>query len=105
MSKETCISPSGDKWSAFKQTLLTPEERNEIDIKVQIVTEILNARHEQGLTQKAIEKASGVKQPIIARMERGTNDPQLTTVIKVLAALGKTLAVVPIESKKHHTKA
>jgi len=36
-------------------------------------------------------------------MERGTNDPQLTTVLKVLAALGKTLAVVPIDSKKHHT--
>ena len=42
---------------------------------------------------------SGVKQPIIARMEKGTTKPQLDTVLKVLASLGMTLAVVPMESK------
>ena len=35
-------------------------------------------------------------QPVIARMERGSTSPQLETVLKVLAPLGKTLAVVPI---------
>ena len=36
---------------------------------------------------------SGVKQPIIARMENGTTSPNLSTVLKVLASLGKTLYI------------
>ena len=43
---------------------------------------------------------SGVKQPVIARMEKGSTSPQIDTVLKVLAALGKTLAVVPLETQQ-----
>ena len=52
-----------------------------------------NARHEKGLSQRKLEELSGVKQPVIARMENGTNSPQLDTVLKVLGALGKTLYI------------
>lgn len=41
---------------------------------------------------------SGVKQPVIARMETGKTSPQLDTVLKVLASLGKTLAIVPLDN-------
>jgi len=41
---------------------------------------------------------SGVKQPIIARMEKGNTAPQLETVLKTLYPLDKTLAVIPHES-------
>ena len=44
-----------------------------------------------------LEELSGVKQPIIARMEAGKTNPQLDTMLKVLAPLGKTLAVVPLK--------
>ena len=54
---------------------------------------------EKGISQKKLEELSGVKQPIIARMEKGTTSPQLDTVMKVLAPLGKTLAIVPLENK------
>jgi len=37
-----------------------------------------------------------VKQPIIARMEKGYTSPQLETVLKVLEPLGLTLEVTPI---------
>jgi predicted transcriptional regulator len=53
------------------------------------------------LTQKELESASGVKQPVIARLERGNTDPQLSTLIKVLAPLGKTLAIVPLKQGTH----
>lgn len=43
---------------------------------------------------------SGVSQPVIARMETGKTSPQLGTVLKVLASLGKTLAVVPLEHEQ-----
>jgi predicted transcriptional regulator len=53
-----------------------------------------------GFTQKRLEQASGVKQPIIARMERGTTDPQLTTILKILKPLGMTLAIVPLKNHR-----
>ena len=40
---------------------------------------------------------SGVKQPVIARMKNGTSVPNLNTILKLLAPLGKTLAIVPLE--------
>ena len=95
------ISPVGDNWDTYKENLLTPEERAEIAVKAALVGEIVNARHETGLTQKQLEAASGVRQPIIARLEKGTTDPQLSTLIKLLAPLGKTLAVVPAGKAKH----
>lgn len=100
--KNKLISPMGDSWEGYKETLLTPEERAEIDIRIALIAEILKARHRSGLTQKELEKASGVRQPVIARMERGTTDPQLSTILKVLAPLGKTLAVVGLRKKGSH---
>ena len=44
-------------------------------------------------TLKLVDVGSGVKQPVIARMENGTSSPQLDTVLKVLAPLGKTLYI------------
>ena len=95
--RNKAISPIGDDWDALRETLLTPEERAQTDIKVALLNEIINARQTNGLTQKELEIASGVKQPVIARLERGTTDPQLSTLIRVLAPLGKTIAIVPID--------
>ena len=61
----------GSTWEAVQNELFTPE----------------------------VEEISGVSQPVIARMERGQTSPQLDTVLKLLASLGKTLAVVPINTK------
>lgn len=69
------------------------------EIKQKLVHEILKTRRDMNMTQKNIEAQCGVKQPVIARMERGLTDPQLTTILKVLAPLGKTLAIVPIDSE------
>ena len=95
--KNKPISPIGDDWDKLRENLLTPEERAATDIKISLLGEIINARVKQKLTQKELEVVSGVKQPVIARLERGNTDPQLSTLIKVLAPLGKTLAIVPIE--------
>ena len=67
--------------------------------KQELVHKILRTRREMGMTQKNIEAACGVKQPVIARMERGLTDPQLTTILKVLRPLGKTLKIVDIEDE------
>lgn len=100
MEKTAKTTPIGDSWEDYKTEILTAEEREEIEIKVALITEILNARREKGMTQKQLEEKSGVRQPVIARMEGGATDPQLTTLLKVLRPLGKTLAIVPLESGK-----
>lgn len=74
---------------------MTVEEKRK-----ELVSEVIKLRRERGLTQKQLGELSGVKQPIIARIETGTNIPQLSTVIKLLVPLGKTLKVVPIEHNK-----
>ena len=87
----------GRTWEELRAELFTPEEIAESNLRVQLIGEIIKARQEKGLSQKKLEELSGVKQPIIARMERGVTSPQLDTILKLLAPLGKTLAVVPIE--------
>lgn len=89
------------KWDEVYRNLdaLSDEERDEIALKVDIVGEVLAARKAAGLTQAELEKATGVKQAMIARLENNGMDPQLTTILKILRPLGKTLAVVPLSDE------
>ena len=86
-------------WEEVRAELFTPDEIAESDLRIQLIGEIIKALNEKGYSQKKLEELSGVKQPIIARMERGTTSPQISTILKILAPLGMTLAVVPIEKK------
>lgn len=81
----------------FMDSLLTPEEIAESDLRTSLISELIKVRQEQGITQKQLEELSGVKQPVIARIEKGNTSPQVGTLLKVLAALGKTLAIVPMK--------
>ncbi len=95
--KERKESAIGSSWDNIRAELFTPEEIAESNLRVAIIGEIIKA--EKGISQKKLEELSGVKQPIIARMEKGTTSPQIDTILKVLLPLGKTLAVVPLETK------
>ncbi len=87
----------GRTWEELEKEIYTPEEIAESDLRVALIGELIKARNEKGISQKELEALSGVKQPVIARIEKGNVSPQLTTLLKVLAPLGKTLKVVPIE--------
>lgn len=80
-----------------RETNCMPEQTAARELRVALVGEITHARRTRGLTQKKLEELSGVRQPIIARLEKGTTDPQLSTILKVLASLGKTLVIAPID--------
>ena len=77
--------------------MFTPEEIAESKVRVAIINEMIKAREEDGITQKQLEAMSGIKQPVISRMEKGNTDPQLSTVLKILNSLGKTLQIVPMK--------
>ena len=90
----------GRSWEELEQEIFSPEEIAECRLRVALIGEIVKARQEKGISQKKLEELSGVKQPVIARMEKGSTSPQLETVLKVLAPLGMTLALVPLNKNE-----
>ena len=86
-------------WAEVEKELFTPEEIEASKLRVALISEMIKARQEQGLTQRDLEKLSGVAQTVIARMEKGTTSPSIDTVLKFLVPLGMTLKVAPIETK------
>ena len=89
-------SAIGESWEEVRSRIFTPEEIAESDLRVALIGELIRARQERGITQKQLEEMSGVTQPVIARLERGTTIPNISTLTKLLAPLGKKLAIVPI---------
>ena len=89
-------------WNDVKKniTALSQDDWDEIDLKVKIVGEILDARKKAGITQTELENLTGIKQTFIARFENNRMDPQLTTVLKILRPLGLTLEVVPLKTRQ-----
>lgn len=98
MTKEN--SAIGQSWEDVQRELFTPEEIAESDLRVALIGELARARNERGISRKKLEELSGVKQSVIARIEKGDTGIQLETVMKVLAPLGKTLAIVPLEANQ-----
>lgn len=60
-----------------------------------IIDRLIDERHSQGMTQIDLAKAACLTQSVIARLESKKAMPQLDTLLKVAAALGCDLAVVP----------
>ena len=93
------VELGGTKWTTWddvEKEMFTPEEIAESDLRVALIGELIKARQEKGISQKQLEELSGVKQPVIARMEKGYTSPQLDTILKLLLPLGKTLAIGPL---------
>lgn len=88
-------------WKEVREKLnITPEQEAEIQLEKDIIEATIEARKRCNLTQRELSRKSGVKQPVIARIEKYTNSPQTSTLIKLLYPMGYTLKVVPLEEAK-----
>ena len=96
---EKYVNSKEHTWKEARKELFTPEAIAASDLRVAIISELIKARDENKVSQNELERLSGVKQPIISRLEAGATSPQLDTILKLLAPFGKTLAVVPIEER------
>ena len=94
------MSEKWTTWEDVEEQIYSPEERAASDLRVAFLCALIDARNEKKITQKELENLSGIKQPMIARIERGTSSPTLDTVLRILAPLGKTLAIVPINGNR-----
>ena len=81
----------------LEESLFTHLEIAEGDLRVALISAIIEARNKQGKTQQELEALTGIPQQVISRLERSTTIPRLDTILKLLLPLGKTLAVVPLK--------
>ena len=88
-------------WDDFEKELnLSPEQEEEIKLEMDLIEATIEARKKSNLTQRELSKKTGIKQPAIARIERGTKSPQASTLIRLLYPMGYTLRVVPLSKVK-----
>jgi DNA-binding XRE family transcriptional regulator len=84
-------------WSNAKAIILKNKDvqdelkRNEAEYK--IIEEIIMARKEKNLTQKALADLIGTRQSNISRLESGNYNPSLDFLNKIAHAVGKELEV------------
>lgn len=83
-----------------KELILSPEDRNAIELEKDLMRTIAHIREEKGLTQSQLAEMCHVKQPVIARMESSVHSPQIDSLLKILTPLGYTLQIVPFEKKQ-----
>lgn len=95
--REKHFSSVGMTWDELEEKYYTPEEIAESDAEVAIIGEFIKARTEGKISQKQFEELSGTCQ---SSMENEYAEPGLSAVLEILASLGKTLVVAPLEVKK-----
>ncbi len=90
-------------WKDVKKELeedFTKEDFEEMEIEKQIIRATIEARKNRNITQTELSEKIGIKQPVIARVEKGVHSPSVSTLVKILTPLGYTLKVVPIKNRK-----
>lgn len=66
---------------------------NHEQMQSDLISSIVALRKSRKISQAELSELSGVKQPIIARLEKERTDPQLSTVLKLLSCLDVTLEI------------
>jgi len=57
-------------WEEVRKDCFTPEQIAASDLRVSLIGALIETRETQGISQKKLEELSGVRQPIISRMEK-----------------------------------
>ena len=69
------------------------------DIEYKFIKDLVNLRHEKGLTQQQMADSANVIRETIARIENMMTSPQVNTLIKILEPIGYTVRIVPIDKE------
>lgn len=86
------------------ETFISKEEKAQIEFEADLICKLIDAREEQGLTQRDLAEMIGIKQPALARIESMRATPQINTLLKILTPLGYTLSIVPLKEKNKYGK-
>ncbi len=85
-------------WKEFRKELnLSEEDERIIELEKELIKTMVSIREEQGVTQTELSKRCGIRQPMLARMEKNIHSPQIDSLLRVLTPLGYTLQIVPLK--------
>ena len=56
--------------------------------ELELIEELIKLRNKNNLSQRDLALKTGIKQPIIANLERGKHSPTLNTLIKIIDTYG-----------------
>lgn len=91
------MNSAGMSFSDVKKQLLQDEEFSKEYEKLKpryaVISQIIEARKEQNLTQAELAKRVGTQKSNISRLESGNYNPSLDFLIKVVHCLGKELDI------------
>lgn len=94
---EMPMSKAGIAFEDIKKELMQDEEfRKEYDYlrpRYEVISQLIEARKEQNLTQAELAKRVGTQKSNISRLESGNYNPSLDFLIKVVHCLGKDLKI------------
>ena len=87
-----------------KKALKNPKVKEEYDAlgpEYDLIQTMIDARINQGITQKELSKSTGITQADISRIENGTRNPSLAMVKRLADGLGMKLKLefVPKDPK------
>jgi transcriptional regulator with XRE-family HTH domain len=94
-------------WDSIRDLVLVdPEvkdEYDELEFEFSFAHQVIALRKTSGLTQREFAERIGIKQPQLARIERGKQIPKLETLTKIAAGAGYSLEIhfVPPKGKRH----
>lgn len=90
------------EWNEFEKELdISLEQEEEIRLEMEIIKATIEARKNKKMSQVELSLKSGIKQPSIARIEKGIHSPTINSLLRILYPLGYTLKIVPIDKKKN----
>lgn len=78
----------------YKKMELTDSERRVLELKSELISNLIDARLSAGETQVSLGKKIQIQQPMLARIENEISDPKVTTLIKLLDGIGKKIIIV-----------
>ena len=84
-------------WQQLKKELLQDKkfkaEYDKLTPKYRLISRLIKAREEQGITQSELAKKIGSSQSSIARIEAGNANPTVEFLVKIASALNKELNI------------
>lgn len=85
------------KWSQVREDLLADPETakayEELRPQYEIISQIIKARDEQGITQAELAERTGIRQSNISRLEGGNYNPSLEFLSRIARGLGMELHI------------
>lgn len=94
MNKKIKNPYEGQTWEEVEKELFTEEEIKASHRRVKFYSALLKIRQSLGLTQRQMSEITNIKQPMLARLESGENNPKISTATKLLRPFGLSLAIV-----------